>query len=261
MTDGEKTILEAITEISRFKALIGRVPSYALLREVKARAGDLKGLHAEDIVTSLARQGCIRTGVTLNDRWCELNNPFNHTDTMNEFEKVIKAYLDGKAKEDADFKKKYEAALSAPEEKGKKKKDIKACCNYIISEVRKTGRTGFNDEEIFGMALHFYDEEDVKAPDGNPQTGVKVVVNKKIELTEADKKRIEEEARKKVEDEERAKAEKKIRDEKERERKKEEEKRKREEEKARKAKEAAEAKRKEQEAQGFGFLFGDEDFK
>ena len=37
--------------------------------------------------------------------------------------------------------------------------------------------------------------------------------------------------------------------------------RKREEEKARKAKEAAEAKKREQEAMGFGFLFGDEYFK
>lgn len=254
MTDGEKTILAAITEISRFKALINLVPGYALLREVRALTGDLTGLQAGDIVESLARQGIIRTGATLNDRWCQLTKPFNHTDTMNEFEKVIKAYLDGKAKEDADFKAKYEAALSAPVEKGAKKKDITACCNYIISEVRKTGRQGFSDPEIFGMALHFYDESDIKAPDGEPQKGVKVVVNKKIELTEADKKRIEAEARKKVEDEERARAEKKIRD-------GQEKARKREEEKARKAKEAAEAKRKEQEAQGFGFLFGDEDFK
>lgn len=173
---------------------------------------------------------------------------------MNEFEKAIKAFLDRKASEEADFKAKYEAALSEPEEKGKRKKDVAACCSYIISEVRKTGRQGFDDAEIYGMALHFYDEKDVTVPEGNAQKGVKVVVNTKIELSKADKERIEKEAREKVEAEERAKAEKKIRDEREKARK-------REEEKARKAKEAAEAKKKEQEAMGFGFLFGDEDFK
>ena len=254
MTDGEKTILEAITEIVRFKALMNRVPGHALLREVKARTKDVKGLHAEDIVGSLARQGYVRTGATLNDRWCDLSHPLNHTDEMNTFEKTIKAFLDKKSSEDADFKAKYEAALAEPEEKGKRKKDVTACCNYIISEVRKTGRSGFDDAEIYGMALHFYDEKEVTAPDGNAQKGVQVVVNTKIELTKADKERIEKEAREKVEAEDRAKAEKKIRDEQEKARK-------REEEKARKAKEAAEAKKKEQEALGFGFLFGDDDFK
>lgn len=73
---------------------------------------------------------------------------------MNEFEKAIKAFLDRKASEDADFKAKYEAALAEPEEKGKRKKDVAACCSYIISEVRKTGRQGFDDAEIYGMALH-----------------------------------------------------------------------------------------------------------
>lgn len=164
---------------------------------------------------------------------------------MNGFEKAIKAFLDKKAAGDADFKAKYEAGQKEPAEKGAKKKDITACCNYIIGEVKKTGRQGFDDDEIYNLAMHFYDEADIKAPEKDEQKGVKVVVNTKIELTAADKKRIEAEARKKVEDEERAKAEKKIR----------------EEEKARKAKEATKAKKKEQEAIGFGFLFGDEDFK
>lgn len=254
MTDAEKTTLAAIEEISRFKALINRVPSYALLREVKARTKDVRGLDVDAAVASLAATGEIRTGATLNDRWCSLPDPLKHTDIMNGFEKAIKAFLDKKAAGDADFKAKYEAAQKEPAEKGAKKKDITACCNYIIGEVRKTGRQGFDDDEIYNLAMHFYDEADIKAPEKDEQKGVKVVVNTKIELTAADKKRIEAEARKKVEDEERAKAEKKIRDEQERQRK-------REEEKARKVKEAAEAKKKEQEAMGFGFLFGDEDFK
>ena len=254
MTEREQGIIEAIGRVRRFKTLARVVPNHALLRDVTAIMPQLTSDEAADMLYSLDRMGMVRIGRTLNDIWCDLPKPISYTDTMNEFEKTIKAYLDGKASEDADFRAKYEAALNAPEETGAKKKDIPACCSYIIAEVRKTGRQGFSDPEIFGMAMHFYDEADIAAPEKDEQEGVKVVVNKTIELSAADKKRIEAEARKKVEDEERAKAEKKIRDEKERQRK-------REEEKARKAKEAADARRKEQEAQGFGFLFGDDDFQ
>lgn len=93
---------------------------------------------------------------------------------LNEFEKTIKAYLDKRASEDELFAKSY----------AKEKKSIKECCNYIISEVRKSGRCGFADEEIFGMAVHYYDEDDlgeIKAANG------KVVVNHEIQLTEEEK--------------------------------------------------------------------------
>ena len=166
---------------------------------------------------------------------------------MDTFENAIREYLEKFAAGDPAFAEKYREGIEG-------KKDVKSCCAYIIAQVKKTGRQGFTDDELYGMAVHFYDEKEVTVPEGNAQKGVKVVVNTKIELSKADKERIEKEAREKVEAEERAKAEKKIRDEQEKARK-------REEEKARKAKEAAEAKKKEQEALGFGFLFGDDDFK
>ena len=65
---------------------------------------------------------------------------------MNAFEKTIKAYLDKVAQSDAVFAQKYDEAK------------IEGCCSYIISEVRKSGRQGFADEEIYGMAIHFFDE-------------------------------------------------------------------------------------------------------
>lgn len=101
MTDAEKTTLAAIEEISRFKALINRVPSYALLLEVKARTKDVRGLDVDAAVASLAATGEIRTGATLNDLWCSLPDPLKHTDIMNGFEKAIKAFLDKKAAGDA----------------------------------------------------------------------------------------------------------------------------------------------------------------
>lgn len=128
------------------------------------------------------------------------------------FKEVIKEYLDKRAQEDELF------AISYANEK----KNINECCRFIISEVKKTGRNGFADEEIFGIAVHYYDEEDIGTITNKD---VRVIVNRKIELSEedkenarkkaidefklAEKRRIEEKA-KKAEDAKKKKLEKKI---------------------------------------------------
>ena len=81
---------------------------------------------------------------------------------MNGFEQAIKTYLDNRAKEDALFAQTYKKA----------NKSIEECCKYIIQEVRKTGRQGFADEEIFGMAVHYWDEDDIKVEGNTPQCNV-----------------------------------------------------------------------------------------
>lgn len=93
---------------------------------------------------------------------------------LDEFQRTIKAYLDKRAAEDELFAKSY----------AKERKSIKECCNYIISEVRKSGRCGFADDEIFGMAVHYYDEDDLGTI---PTDNAKVVVNHAIQLTEEEK--------------------------------------------------------------------------
>lgn len=65
----------------------------------------------------------------------------------------------------------------------KPNKSIDECIDYIIEEVQKSGKNGFADEEIFGMAVHYYDEDDLKAP---KSAGGRVVVNHSVELTEED---------------------------------------------------------------------------
>lgn len=59
-------------------------------------------------------------------------------------------------------------------------KTLKGCVNYIISQVQKSGKMGFADEEIFNMAIHYYDEDDIKDP-GAPKNLQKVVVNRSID--------------------------------------------------------------------------------
>ena len=35
-------------------------------------------------------------------------------------------------------------------------KNIDNCITYILNQVKKSGCCGFSDDEIFGMALHYY---------------------------------------------------------------------------------------------------------
>ena len=95
---------------------------------------------------------------------------------MNGFEQAIKSYLDNRAKEDQLFAQTYK----------KENKSIEECCKYIIQEVKKTGRQGFADEEIFGMAIHYYDEDNIKIEGKTP--GCKVVHNQKTDKTFSESK-------------------------------------------------------------------------
>lgn len=56
----------------------------------------------------------------------------------------------------------------------KPNKNIDDCITYIFNQVKASGCNGFADEEIFGMAVHYYDEDDIKV--GKPVNGT-VVVN------------------------------------------------------------------------------------
>lgn len=59
-------------------------------------------------------------------------------------------------------------------------KNIEDCTKYILNEVKKSGRNGFADAEIFNMAIHYYDEDNIEKP---KDIRAKVVVNHIIEKT------------------------------------------------------------------------------
>lgn len=90
-------------------------------------------------------------------------------EVSNGFKAVIKAYLDDRASNDELFAATY----------AKQGKSLDECCNYILSEVQKSGQNGFADEEIYGMAVHYYDEDDIK--DVKP-INCKVVVNHHVDV-------------------------------------------------------------------------------
>lgn len=71
------------------------------------------------------------------------------------FEARIKAHLDEVAQKDKLFAVTY----------AKKNKNIEECVNYIIGEARKKAQSGVSvlaDEEVYNLAIHYYDEDDIK---------------------------------------------------------------------------------------------------
>ncbi len=87
------------------------------------------------------------------------------------FQKIIYNHLESLASKDSLF----------AETLKKPNKNIEDCIKYIFNQVQKSGRNGFVDEEIYGMAVHYYDEDDIKV-DG--PVNMNVVVNHKVELSE-----------------------------------------------------------------------------
>lgn len=108
------------------------------------------------------------------------------------FQDTIKTYLENMAENDHLFAVKY----------ANPSKSVEDCCTYIINQVQKSGCNGFADAEIFGMAVHFYEENEIEV--GKP-INCKVVVNHTVELTEEEKEQARQDAINRLRDEQMAK--------------------------------------------------------
>ena len=79
--------------------------------------------------------------------------------------KIIKTYLDQRAKEDELFAKSY----------AKENKSIEECVKYINQQARKRAENNvamIEDAEVYGWAVHYYDEDDIKVEGAVPQAQV-----------------------------------------------------------------------------------------
>ena len=92
----------------------------------------------------------------------------------NHFKNTIQAYLDQRAQTDVLFSLQY----------SKPRKNIDDCIAYILNRVQKSGCNGFADDEIYSMAVHYYDEDNIEI--GKPING-HVVVNHVVQLTDEEK--------------------------------------------------------------------------
>lgn len=117
------------------------------------------------------------------------------------FKETIKSYLDERAKTDELFAKSY----------AKENKSLDECCSYIMGEARKRGNAvAMMDEEVFGMAVHYYDEDDIQVNKMPVGTRAAVSVPQPVELTEEEKKAAREAAIKRLTDEQYASLRKKT---------------------------------------------------
>lgn len=104
----------------------------------------------------------------------------------NSAKEAIKAYLDKRAATDELFAVSY----------AKPKKNIDECFRYILGEARKRGaEVCMTDEEVFGLAVHYYDEDDIvvsRVPVRATVTQSKAALT--VELTEEEKEKAREAA-------------------------------------------------------------------
>lgn len=96
------------------------------------------------------------------------------------FETAIKNFLDNLAKEDEQFAENY----------AKPNKSVTECCKYIYQQVEKNKKAGercvgCTDEEVYGLAIHYYDEDDIVV-DG-PKSKVESVQHTPAPETSAEK--------------------------------------------------------------------------
>ncbi len=108
------------------------------------------------------------------------------------FADTIRHYLEKRAENDVLFAVKF----------ANPSKSVEDCVTYIINEVKKSGCNGFTDDEIFGKAVHYFEENEIEV--GNP-INCQVVVNHTVELTEEEKEQSRQEAIAKLRNEELAK--------------------------------------------------------
>jgi hypothetical protein len=106
----------------------------------------------------------------------------------NHFKTTIQNYLEQRTQTDELF-----AVAFA-----KSNKNIDDCITYILNTVQKSGCNGFHDDEIYSMAVHYYDEDSIEI--GKPING-KVVVNHVVELTEEEKEEARKQALQRVQNE------------------------------------------------------------
>ncbi len=99
----------------------------------------------------------------------------------NHFTRTILTYLEQRAQTDSLFTDTF----------AKENKNIDDCVTFILDQVQKSGCNGFADDEIYSMAVHYYNEDDIEV--GKPMQG-NIVVNHVVQLTEEEKEQARKDA-------------------------------------------------------------------
>lgn len=109
-----------------------------------------------------------------------------------QFKQTIKAYLDERAKTDELFAVSY----------AKENKNLDDCITFILNQVMeicKEGGCGMTDDEVYSLAVHYYDEDNIEV---GKAVNCGVIVNHRVELTPEEQAEAREKALKVYQDEE-----------------------------------------------------------
>lgn len=112
---------------------------------------------------------------------------------MDQFNQVIKSHLDGIAATTPDFAVKYANPA----------RNLNDCITYILNTVKASGRQGFTDDEVYGMAMHYYDEDNIEV--GERVRNMQVITNQPPTLTDDDIAEAKERAMRELIDEQKQK--------------------------------------------------------
>lgn len=100
---------------------------------------------------------------------------------------IILAYLEDRAKNDELFAVAY----------AKENKNIDECIDFIFSEAHKLGNAVcVSDAEVFGWAVHYYDEDDIEINNVSQGERSVSVSAPKVELTDEEMAKLREQAEK-----------------------------------------------------------------
>ncbi len=165
------------------------------------RSADMGGFETDCPRCRLGYLYSYRTDDNLLDNYKSLNITIMASKNGNKgsmaFADTILQYLEKRAENDELFAVKF----------ANPSKSVDDCVTYIINEVQRSGCNGFADDEIFGMAIHYYEEDEIEV--GNP-INCKMVVNHTVELTEDEKEQARQDAIERLRQEEMAKLRKPI---------------------------------------------------
>jgi hypothetical protein len=90
------------------------------------------------------------------------------------FKQTIRDYLVSRAMKDPLFAKIVQ----------KPGKNMDDCITYILNTVKNSGCSGFTDDEVYNMAIHYFDEDNINV---GSKMDCQVVVNHTVHLTEEEK--------------------------------------------------------------------------
>ena len=197
MRDDKRIVYDTILLMQTIRRIRKVVPVHCTTLMLKKALNAFEEAKTEPALRDLVSAGVVRTGRTINSEYYRVRMTDKTEKEMNEhFEIAIKTFLEEKAQTD-------------PRLAGRLKlesKSMQDCCKYIIQQVRKKAKEMYaacTDAEVYGLALHYWDEDDIKLESATPNCDV--VTPKK--LTAEEKKKAEElKEQRRREDEERKQA-------------------------------------------------------